>query len=258
MFVAVESPRPRPRPPPPGPGRADRRATTAARGSASTPPTTSTEAIGLYRSAGYVEVPGLQRATPRPASGSNASASRASAAQLQLSQRRSSGSGSTGAPWTWISKWRWQPTRDRVAGLADRADPLPRPDPLAPVDAGAGGSGARRSSCGPRLRRGSAGSCRRGPGRSRRACTLPVAAATSSVPQAATMSKPSWVRPPLRGAPNSPMYAPRPVRPLDREDVAEVAACRRRGWRCWAEAGRGERREERTRARRAGRFSGVR
>ena len=36
------------------------------------------------------------------------------------------------------------------------------------------------------------------------------------------MSKPSWVRPPLRGAPNSPIGAARPVRALDREDVAVI------------------------------------
>ena len=34
--------------------------------------------------------------------------------------------GRSGTPSTWISKWRWQPTRAGVAGLADRADPLAR------------------------------------------------------------------------------------------------------------------------------------
>jgi hypothetical protein len=38
-----------------------------------------------------------------------------------------------------------------------------------------------------------------------RAQDLAVANGDQGVPQAATMSKPSWVRPPLRGAPNSPI-----------------------------------------------------
>ena len=145
--------------------------------------------------------------------------------------------------------------RERVAGLADLADPLPRPDPLALADTRPAAAGARRSSCGARLRRGSAGSCRRGPGRSR-LLDHPAARgrATSSVPQAATMSKPSWVRPPLRGAPNSPIGAAGPVRPLDREDVAEVRRCRRPVGALIAAAGRGApRTTRRTSARRLAR-----
>ena len=102
---------------------------------------------------------------------------------------------------------------DRVAGFADRADPLPLQDPLAAAQ-------------------------RRGPWQvgvevaaplpltvKRQVVAVedrvvaaardrPFVTATSSVPQAAVMSKPSCTRPPLRGTPKSPTAPRTPCGPF--------------------------------------------
>ena len=98
--------------------------------------------------------------------------------------------------------------RAGVAGLADRADPLAGEDPVAAVDARPAGAGGRRSSCGARLRRGPAGSCRRAPGHSRRAAPSRHARRPAASRRRRRRRSLHGRGPPLRGAPNSPI-APR-------------------------------------------------
>ena len=122
--------------------------------------------------------------------------------------------------------------RDRVAGLADGADPLALPDPLAPVDQRPAAAGGRRSSCAARLRRGSAGSCRRGPGRSRLRSTRPLRDRDQRRPaggddvEALVGAAAAARRAELADR------AARPVRALDREDVAVVGHAAVASWRC--------------------------
>ena len=167
-----------------------------------------TPAVGLYRAAGYREVPAYNE-NPK----ADLWFERGAAATERLScsgpSGAATGSGSIGDAVDVDLEVEVAADAGGVAGLADRADPLALPAPARPrrTPAGRAQVGVEVAAVA-RLRRGSAGSCRRGPGRSRCRSTRPLRTATSGVPQAAVTSKPSWMRPPLRGASNSPI-APR-------------------------------------------------
>ena len=88
-------------------------------------------------------------------------------AQFRPAQRSSAGSGSIGRPRTWISKWRWQPTVRALPVSPTAPTRSTGPDPVAAADPRRAAQVGVEVAARPRPRRGSGGSCRRAPGRSR-------------------------------------------------------------------------------------------